>query len=155
MSVVIPSILTDEISDLETKARVLEGVSERLEIDVMDGTLVPERSVSLNDVKRVGLPFSLNIHLMVKDPALYLPWCSDLGAFSVAVHTESEANMESLLSEMKTRGFERILAVNPETEVDSVSPFEDLIEGILIMSVVPGAQGRKFAESSLAKIREA
>lgn len=155
MSLVIPSILTSELSDFEAKARALEGSCERLEIDVMDGTLVPETSVRLEDVKGVRLPFELNIHLMVEDPAKYLSLCSELKAFSVAVHIESETNIGTLFSEMKSRGFERVLAVNPETEIDSVLPFADLIDGVLVMSVVPGAQGRRFAEGSLAKIREA
>lgn len=56
---------------------------------------------------------------------------------------------------MKVRGgrVEIGLAINPETSVTRLKPFLKLIDFVLVMSVVPGAQGRPFDRRALGKIR--
>ena len=70
MKKVVPSVLTKDYQELERKIRVLEYMTDVIQIDIMDGKLVPNVSIGVEEVRQVKSKSKLEMHLMVKNPML-------------------------------------------------------------------------------------
>lgn len=155
MQKIIPAILTQDPADLRQKLDVFGGHSNWIHIDIMDGTLVPGRTVNLFELEEAYKFFNLEIHLMVEDPFKYFEDCSGIGAKRVIFHNEAVREHEPMLSALDSYEFQKGIALNKETSPELVSAYVSKISSILLMGVVPGAQGRSFDDAVLPKIQKA
>ena len=153
MRKVIPSVLTKELEDLERKVRILEPLVEVIQIDIMDGVLVPNTSVSVKDVQKVNPRVPMEIHLMVKHPAEYVQPFADIGAFRIIFHIESDDDAGDVIRQIRQREMEPGIALNPPTPVEEIEPFLSLVDIVLVMGVNPGFQGQKFIWEVLRKVQ--
>ena len=55
---------------------------------------------------------------------------------------------------MKQYQFERGIAINQETTIDQLAPYARNIDSVLLLSIVPGAQGNTFIPEVAKKILE-
>ena len=55
MKKIIPAILTKEVADLEHKLRQLEGLTDWVQIDIMDGKFVNNTSIFIEDILRAHI----------------------------------------------------------------------------------------------------
>src|SRR3989338_6300357 len=99
MQKIIPAILTQDPADLRQKLELFQGHTKWMHIDIMDGTLVPGRTVNLFELGEASKFFNLEIHLMVADPFKYFEDCSSIGAKRVIFHREAEQAKEPMFSE--------------------------------------------------------
>jgi ribulose-phosphate 3-epimerase len=152
MQKVIPAILTDNVFELQSQLEAVKNVTKWVHIDIMDGMFVPNASVNLAELAEASQYFNLSIHLMVQNPESYFEDCNAVGAKRVYFHLEGTQNPEHTLSVMAKYSFQKGIAVRPETEVLSVTPFLSAIDAVLLLSVVPGEQGHEFIPSVLDKI---
>lgn len=151
---IIPAILTDNLVDFENKVRKIEGIANWLQIDIMDGKFVKNISVSLADLKKIKIPFNLEIHLMVLNPEKYFKECQALKAKRVIFHLEAAKDPLSVLKEMKKYSFERGMALNPETPIEKIKPYLKYLDLVLLLGVTPGFQGQKFNPIVFKKIKQ-
>jgi ribulose-phosphate 3-epimerase len=147
---VVPSVLTRDAKDLEKKIRALEPFADVIQVDIMDGEFVPNTSVGVTDVQRVGMKSRMEAHLMVKHPIDYV---QAFAAFRIVFHIESDDNPEDVIREIKQFGMEAGVALNPPTPVEKIKPLLNSLDLVLVMSVNPGLQGQKFIPEVLAKVR--
>ena len=154
MQKVIPAILTSDPSDLRQKLELFSGPTNWLHIDIMDGTLVPGRTVNLFELGEASKFFNLEIHLMVADPFKYFEDCSGIGAKRVIFHGEAVHEQEPMLSKLDAYEFSKGIALNKATSVELVAPYAKKISSILLMGIEPGAQGRPFDPAVLAKVKK-
>ena len=68
MKKIIPAILTDDLKDLKAKLKKLKGLTDWIQIDIMDGKFVKKKSIKIKNILDLKIPFRLEFHLMVKNP---------------------------------------------------------------------------------------
>ncbi len=151
---IVPSILTEDTSALESMFRIVEGFADYVQVDFMDGIFVPSRSVSPSDVAGTRPRIPWEAHLMVERPQEWLKATARAGAAKVIVHIESSADFFELSRRARRLGLRVGLALNPETPVaDALSFLDDgVAESLLFLSVIPGFYGRPFIPIVLDKI---
>ncbi|MFN0054968.1 MAG: ribulose-phosphate 3-epimerase [Planctomycetales bacterium] len=151
-----PSMLKCDFSNLHREVAQLEAAgAPLLHWDVMDGHFVPNLSYGAMVIAALreltALPFEA--HLMVSDPAAYLPDYLKAGCDLVTFHIEAVPQPGSLLRRIRDAGAAAGLAINPATPVDAIRPFLSQCDLVLVMSVEPGFGGQQFLPGALEKLR--
>ncbi len=151
---IVPAILTDNLQDLKLMLAQSETFTDFVQIDFMDGSFVPSKSIAPEDLAEIKMNIDWEAHLMVKDPAHYLPSLNRSRLKRVLVHWEADPRPESFLSAIRDLGFHVGLAVNPETTLSQFEKLVDQIDSVLFLSVHPGFYGSPFIAEVLEKIGE-
>lgn len=122
-------------------------------VDIADGTFVPNCVGSIQEVSLIRSLTSkpLCVHLMVKEPDLYLPSLYNL-ANVIYVHFEIGHSRE-YVNEIQSQGIKAGLAVGPCTPLENVRRYLlQSIDYLLILRVKPGFAGQKPVDQVESKI---
>ena len=161
---VAASILSADFGDMAADCRrVLDLGADLLHVDVMDGHFAPNLTMGVDMIKgvRKHLPsVNLDVHLMVTDPEHYLEPFAKAGASNFAFHVEvcntvrdGGIDGHALIEKIHTLGMTAGIVVNPPTEVQTLEPYLDAVDLVLVMSVNPGFSGQSFMPEVLDKAR--
>jgi ribulose-phosphate 3-epimerase len=158
--IVAPSILAADFSRLGDEIHRVEAAgADWIHCDIMDGHFVDNISFGPEIVgivrKETNLP--LDVHLMIQTPDHYAPRFVKAGANSITVHVEPEANHDvgKTLRAIRDAGCRPGLSLNPATPFESVEPFLDAIDILLVMTVHPGFGGQSFRPEIMKKVKRA
>ena len=151
------SLMCSDLVDLKETIRIfeVEGI-ERLHLDMMDGTFVPNFGLGVDYVRglRKLTKIPLDLHLMIKDPAYKFSWIGILPTDIVSIHYESTFQVQRALDYLQPFGCKRFLAINPATPVSALEEVLDYIDGINLLMVNPGFAGQKIVPSTLRKAQK-
>lgn len=152
-----PSILSADFTRLGEAVALVEAAgADVVHVDVMDGHFVPNLTIGppvVRALKRVtGLP--LDVHLMIDNADDTVRWYLDAGADMVSVHVEACRDLPLVLRTIQAAGAKAAVALNPATPVSAIAGVLDMVDYVLVMSVVPGFGGQAFMPVALDKIRE-
>jgi ribulose-phosphate 3-epimerase len=153
---VLPSILSADFANLGRDVAAAErGGAKIIHVDVMDGHFVPNLSLGLPVLKslRKATSLTLDCHLMIENPDLFIPDFAEAGANWVSVHYEACRHLHRTLQHIRDHGMEPAVVVNPATRVNFLIDILPMVHHVLVMSVNPGFGGQKFLPFALDKIR--
>ena len=156
---IAPSIIAGDMSNLEKEVeRCRVGRADYIHLDVMDGEFVPNKTFDHAKIKELRpltlIPF--DAHLMINEPVKHIHNYIDAGSDIITVHAEvcDESSFGEICDTLRSNQVGIGLAINPDTELPQwCYKFVELLDQIIIMSVVPGKSGQKFIESTHEKIQ--
>jgi ribulose-phosphate 3-epimerase len=154
--IVTPSLLACDFARMAEELNTLQqaGVGA-VHLDVMDGHFVPNLSYGAPVIAawRPVTDFLFDTHLMISDPGRYLDDFVAAGCDVINVQIEAVPQPSALLRRIRAAGCRASLVLNPPTPLAALEPFLDEVDGVLIMSVMPGFGGQEFEPEVLGKVR--
>jgi len=149
------SILNADFARLGNEVtRATTGGVDSIHLDVMDGHFVGNISFGAPVVAALrpysDLPF--HAHLMIDEPLRYAADFARAGSDVIAFHVEAAEEPGAVIAAVHAAGRRAGLALNPETPAESVHPFLDQIDLLLVMTVHPGFGGQGFLAEVLPKL---
>ena len=154
---IAPSILSADFANLERDIKKVSS-ADYLHVDVMDGAFVPNITIGVPVVKSIRncTEMFLDVHLMVEKPARYVEAFAKAGADMLSVHLEAghPTHIAQALEIMGHCGVKKAIALRPITKAESILPYIEELDMVLVMTVEPGFGGQSFMASQLETIRQ-
>ena len=157
MNILSPSILSADFANLGNDIlEVYKHGAKYLHVDVMDGKFVPSISFGMPVIKSVRKVCDIvfDVHLMIEEPIRYIKEFVESGADIITIHLEACEDVQATIDKIHEMGVKAGLSIKPGTPVESLLPYLDKVEMILMMSVEPGFGGQKYIEASTERIRQ-
>lgn len=157
MAVLSPSILAADFARLgEQVEKVDKAGAQYIHIDVMDGVFVPSISFGfpiIQSLRKVTDKF-FDVHLMITGPERYVDQFAAAGADGLTIHIEACRCMVDTLLKIKAKGLRTGISLHPQTPIDTVYPYLDYVDQVLVMTVNTGFGGQKYLDSCTQKIKD-
>ena len=158
MSIILaPSILGGPFSNMEKIIKDFDqSDASYIHLDVMDGDFVPNLTFGpkfISDIRKYTNK-TFDVHLMINRVDKFLQDYINAGSDIITFHIEVDEDIESNLQYIKSKGLKTGLAIKPNTDWNTITPFIDLIDQALVMTVEPGFGGQSFMNNQLLKVKE-
>jgi len=171
---IIPAIIPEDFAELQQKIKLVEPFVGAVQIDVMDGIFVPNRTwTDSGDLSGLETALFLEAHLMVAKPQQVFEEWLESKVSRIILHWEAMENIHAheltpfttqtqmgeafpvvnFSDEARKHGKQLGIAFNPATPIDILDNFINEIDLVLLMSVNPGFAGQEFQENVLVKIK--
>ncbi len=151
-----PSILSADFGNLERDILRLEkeGVTY-VHIDVMDGNFVPNISIGIPVIESIRSKTKMifDVHLMIDKPERYVVQFAKAGADIINIHLEATNEVRGTLEKIKSLGKLAGITIKPDTKVEDVLEYLEVVDLVLVMTVEPGFGGQKLMDKGLEKIK--
>ncbi len=148
------SILSIKENLQENLEKLDNSNTDYIHLDIMDGEFVLNKTWNYCFIRDLvqNIKKPLDVHLMVNDLNNYIKDFSNLQPKYITFHLEATKNVNDYINLIKSKGIKVGLSIKPNTDIDLLIPYLNLIDLVLVMSVEPGAGGQQFIESSCLKI---
>jgi len=154
---IAPSLLAADFARLGDDVKRVAPLIDWLHLDVMDGHFVPNISFGIPVIEAIRhvTDVYFDCHIMTTNPDTYLPELAKAGVDLATVHIEAVPDPVRAMTRARDNGLDFGLALNPGTPFESVAPYVEDCEVIVVMSVEPGYGGQVFMPEVLPKIEAA
>ena len=149
---IVPAIIAENQKELSDRILKVKDYVEIIQLDFMDGRFVPTKSIDF-DFRLPETNCEFEAHLMVSNPEKWVEK-HHMKVDMVLAHFESIKNPKKVIDLVKKKNKHVGLVLNPETSVQKIECYLDLLDQVLIMTVNPGFYGSPFLPEMLDKIKE-
>ena len=152
MATICPTITSNS---LQYESIILDysKFATRLHIELSDGIFSPNKTIAIDEIY---WPYNIavDLHLMYKDPSMFIDQVITLAPQLVIVHPDSNFNIEDFSRKMKSNGIRLGLALMPTVEVEQITRYKDLIDHVLVFSGNLGYYGGEANMNLLSRVAE-
>ncbi len=141
---VVPAILVKDRAELVRRIELVKPHVAAVQIDVMDGVFVPNRTVGLSDFHDLPSGVLYEYHWMVENPEKWIEKTE--GDHLHLVHVEAIRDWPKVKLAARQAGGRLGIVFNPLTTLGKVYPYLDERDcvRVLAMTVNPGFDGQKY-----------
>ena len=147
-------MLSADFLHLEKDVEMVNRYADIFHLDIMDGVFVPNISYGFPVVEAIASKARkpIDAHLMIVQPEKYVERFAKVGADMISFHLDATQNPGSVLKQIRSFGCKAGLVINPDIEVESLFPYLEQTDYILLMSVFAGFGGQKFIEDTFGRV---
>ncbi len=153
---IAPSLLSADFAHLSDEIESVKIAGcDALHLDVMDGHFVPNITIGPFVVAAIRKTTDLHLdaHLMIENPWDYIEAFANAGADHITVHVEAcGGRLMETIDLIHSFGKSAGVSLKPDTDLDSIKPYLNSLDMVLLMTVNPGFGGQSFMPEVLPKI---
>ncbi len=150
-----PSLLSADFGNFRAEAKEVEPLATYFHIDVMDGHFVDNLTIGPPVVNslRHGLTKPFDIHLMIDHPIAYATRFEIMEGDIITFHVEAKDDPSRTIETIHETGAKVGISLRPGTPIETIFPYLDRVDLVLVMSVEPGFGGQAFMPKAIERIR--
>lgn len=155
---IIPAILEKTWSAVEHKIKLVNGLTDWIQLDISDGQFTPNLTWDKSqDLFSFQTNLNIEAHLMISEPWLKIEEWLASPAKRIVVQVEAFASPESvrfseIINKAKKYGKEVVWGFKIETPWQDYKELFQSVNKVLFLSVESGYQGQSFNRQVLEKI---
>lgn len=151
---IIPSILTNDPTELRELLSRCEGVVERVSIDIIDGKFADNKTIEPDILFDIDTSLKIDYQLMVMEPINWVEKCVRGQADRIIGHVEKMSSQIDFVGKVQEVGASVGLALDLPTPVSKLdATILTNLDAVLIMSVQAGFGGREFSNDAIGKVK--
>lgn len=153
---IVPAILTSDVQVAKEKIVLVDGLVERVSIDIVDGVFAKVKTIDPVELADIQTTLKIDFQLMVFDPVSWVDKCLVARADRIIGHVEFMNDIRGFIVAVKEKGVGVGLGLDIDTEFEKV-PLEVLsrLDVVLLMAHKSGASGLAFEDRAYKKITQA
>lgn len=152
MSVIAPTILTDNPEEYKAMIENIHSFAQRVHIDISDGEFAPSLTVGVGQLYW-PVNWIVDVHMMVARPSEYVQSLIQLHPNTIIFHAEVQEDLAPTMQIVKQAGIKAGLALLRPTVPKTVQPLIELADHVMIFSGELGQYGGLASLMQLEKVR--